>query len=358
MKKNKLFILLSFFALLIFFGVAATCNFCGTPLDISIGDTETTENEEKPASQSETSATTQNSQSTEDAEEGNHPPSILDLEMGEYDLEQFEEDGYFDELPLDPGDPVSGIIFTIIATDEDGDELAYSAYDSHGRSFTINKIDNNNAELNWTTPEELGPYTLTIEVSDGRGGTDSHSIEMNFVEIPEGAALEDMSRQRLYVIPVETGMIANNSDSVLETVYVGDLSDNRYFNGYLSFDITDFSGVEVLSATLTMDSIEEEGDRSFLGALRIGALDYGTGPLSRSDGDIPAKMMVQLPNSTTVINYADDNLRAELQEKIDISDTRFQLKIYWASPHSDDDGVADGLEYHNDSIYLTFDYLN
>ncbi len=180
---------------------------------------------------------------------------------------------------------------------------------------------------------------------------------MSFVELPEGIDLDDAGRSRLDVVPGETGMIANNSDSVMESVYIGDLPDNTYFNGYLSFDITGLAGVEVISATLNMNSFEEEGDRSYLGNFRIGTLDYGTGPISRADGDIPAEMLVQFPNSVTAISYGNDNLRSKLQESIDASKTRFQLKLYWASPHSNEDGIADGLEYHNETIYIMVFYV-
>ena len=91
--------------------------------------------------------------------------------------------------------------------------------------------------------------------------------------------------------------------------------------------------------------------------LLVGTLDYGTGHISRSDGFIPAELLVSLPNSTTDISYSGDNLREKLQERIDASDIRFQLKLYWAHPHSDEDGNPDALRYSQNDIRLIVDYL-
>jgi hypothetical protein len=361
MKKNKLFIILSIITIVLIFGVAATCTLCGTP--VTIGETdgtietadEVTQEEEKPASQTEPTTTTQPSQSTEQPVEGNNPPVIVDVEFGDYSLDMYESEGYFNELPLDPDDPVSDIIFEIIATDEDGDGLTYNAYDSHGSSFPVNKIDNNNAELNWTTPGEVGPYTLTIEVSDGRGGTDSRAIEMNFVEIPG-----DIRGQRLDAIHEESGLVGHHANTCARRIYVGDDEFDRYVNGYISFNITYLAGVEVISATLVMVPGREYGDRSYLGNLRIGTLDYGTAPFTLpgclSIRDIPVELLVEFPNSITDINYSGDELANALQEKIDAESDRFQLKLYWTHPHTNEDGNEDGLGYYMNGTYLVVQY--
>ena len=115
------------------------------------------------------------------------------------------------------------------------------------------------------------------------------------------------------------------------------------------------AGVEVVSANFTMDLDREYGDRSYLGNLRIGTLDYGT-DLGVSDRDIPAKLLVQLPNSTTDVSYSSNELADELQKNINAASDRFQLKIYWSHPYTDEDGIADGLLYLLGDIYLIVQY--
>jgi len=190
MKKNKLYILSSILIIISLFATAVTCNLCGTPLDISLGDTETTEEEGRPASQREPTETTQASQSTEAPVEGN-PPAIQEVEWMGLDVEAAKEMGMFEDLPADLYmEEIPDNIFSIEAYDEDDDELQYRAYDSLGNNFNITKIDNNNAEFTWIIPGEVGPYTLTAEVSDGKGGTDSQSVNMNFVEVSDDGPVD------------------------------------------------------------------------------------------------------------------------------------------------------------------------
>ncbi|MBL7060300.1 MAG: PKD domain-containing protein [Actinobacteria bacterium] len=186
MKKNKLFILSSILIIISLFATAVTCNLCGTPIEITVPEEEKTE--EKPEIEQQTTITTQESQNTEDAQsteapvEGNNPPVIEEIEVAGVDVEFATSEGMFDELPAVPGITILDVIFTIEAYDEDGDELQYRAYDSRGTNFDVTKIDNNNAELHWESPNEAGAYTLTMEVSDSREGTDSYLVDMNFVE--------------------------------------------------------------------------------------------------------------------------------------------------------------------------------
>jgi len=91
--------------------------------------------------------------------------------------------------------------------------------------------------------------------------------------------------------------------------------------------------------------------------LRIGTLDYGTGLLSVSDGEIPAKLLVQLPNSTTDISYSSNGLADELQNNINEASDRFQLKVYWSHPQANEDEIRDMLQYKQEDIYLIARYL-
>jgi hypothetical protein len=67
-------------------------------------------------------------------------------------------------------------------------------------------------------------------------------------------------------------------------------------------------------------------------------------------------MLVQFPNSVTDINYGDDELVNALQERIDAGSDRFQLKLYWSHPYTDEDGEQDALDYQRDNTYLIVQY--
>ena len=197
MKKNKLYILSSILITISICASALTCNLCGNPIEITIPEEETSE--ERPGPAIETAATTQTTpQNTGVApEEDNQPPIIVEIEMDGYDIDFLESEGVLDEIPFISGEEPGEAIISIIATDEDGDELQYSAHDSQGTNFDVIKIDNNNAEFTFRPHFEAAPYTLTIEVSDGKGGIDSYPINMNFVEnhhpvITRGVLIENL----------------------------------------------------------------------------------------------------------------------------------------------------------------------
>ena len=178
------------------------------------------------------------------------------------------------------------------------------------------------------------------------------------VETTTKETVKEVMETSLGVVPEETGRIGINEDWVVNPdIYIGDSSSDGYVNSYISFDITDLKGVEVVSVTLTMILAEEFGDRSYLGNLEIGTLDYKTGHLSASSGDISAKMLVALPNSTTDINYSSKDSKDELQKNIDATSDRFQLKIYWSNPSTNKNKIPDGLLYLKSDINLVVQYM-
>jgi len=58
------------------------------------------------------------------------------------------------------------------ARDPDGDELSYSW------SVDGGDITGDGAVGDWVTPEDYGTYTITVTVTDGRGGQDTKSLEI------------------------------------------------------------------------------------------------------------------------------------------------------------------------------------
>jgi hypothetical protein len=69
----------------------------------------------------------------------------------------------------------SGII-TCVASDPDRDELSYTWTTERGA------ISGEGPEVTWTAPGEYGYYSITVTVSDGRGGEVSSSEVTNLTE--------------------------------------------------------------------------------------------------------------------------------------------------------------------------------
>ncbi|MBA7607132.1 hypothetical protein ES703_14287 [subsurface metagenome] len=61
------------------------------------------------------------------------------------------------------------------ASDPDEDELSYTWSTDGGN------ISGEGSTVSWTAPEALGTYTITVEVTDGRGGEDTTQLTVNVV---------------------------------------------------------------------------------------------------------------------------------------------------------------------------------
>jgi len=72
------------------------------------------------------------------------------------------------------------------ATDPDGDELSYEWSASGGN------ITGTGAAVNWTAPQEIGVYNITVVVSDSYGGSDTRTVPIS-VAPDEPPIIEQLS---------------------------------------------------------------------------------------------------------------------------------------------------------------------
>jgi hypothetical protein len=68
--------------------------------------------------------------------------------------------------------PSGNLQVTCDALDLDGDELSYEWTTTEG------DISGTGAVVNWTAPEEVGMYDITVVVNDGQGGNDTGSLTL------------------------------------------------------------------------------------------------------------------------------------------------------------------------------------
>ncbi len=71
--------------------------------------------------------------------------------------------------------PSGSLQVTCNATDPDGDELSYE-WSASGGSIT-----GTDAAVNWTAPEEVGTYHVTVVVTDGHGGEGTRFVYLSVV---------------------------------------------------------------------------------------------------------------------------------------------------------------------------------
>jgi len=74
------------------------------------------------------------------------------------------------------------------ASDPDGDTLQYEWLAQTG------SLKGDGATVNWTAPDNSGEYTITVKVSDGKGGTASKSIVLKVSQKEDSTVESDLSK--------------------------------------------------------------------------------------------------------------------------------------------------------------------
>jgi len=71
--------------------------------------------------------------------------------------------------------PSGNCLVRCVVSDPDGDELSY-IWSADGGN-----ISGEGAEVTWVAPEEVGAYTITVKVTDGRGGEATAQLTIDVV---------------------------------------------------------------------------------------------------------------------------------------------------------------------------------
>jgi len=85
-------------------------------------------------------------------------------------------------LTSNPPSPIEinqSTVITCLASDQDGDTLTYSWTKTGGT------ITGSGSTITWTAPSIAGTYTIICTVSDGRGGQDSESVNIEVFELDD-----------------------------------------------------------------------------------------------------------------------------------------------------------------------------
>ena len=241
---------------------------------------------------------------------------------------------------------------TANATDPDGDSLTYIWTTSGG---AIN--DDSANPMKWTTPGSAGSYTITLKVTDGKGGEDTQSKDVSVetavvnLDVPkvnsEGGYIEEGGK-------INTGGGLFAGDSAAGGGYIG----NRRVRGYISFDITGLNGKTIDQATLTfnINSIYGVPDPAF-GGMWVGVVDWGAEALVLSDFNLP-QVGIQLFNMSGGGNITCNTatLKTQLQSAINAGKSRFQIMISHPGMASNGNNTWDGWSYLQAAVNLNINY--
>jgi hypothetical protein len=332
MEKNKIYILIILLTAILLFGIGAICNQCGA---ITSATTETTSTTAGTSATNGTTSAETTAETTSPENTANRNPEISDINIpgGTMNISQQYE-------------------ISASASDPDGDDLAYEWTVSDG------SIDNTAANpIKWTTPAVAGSYTITLKVTDDKGGkaTKSKNISVEIavvnLNVPkvttEGGYIEKGGK-----INSGGGLFAG--DSASGSGYIGD----KPVSGYVSFDITGLNGKIIDNTVLTFNLNEIYGvpDPAF-GGIWVGIVDWGAEALVLSDFSLP-QVGIQLFDMSGDGNIACDTttLKTQLQNAIDDGKSRFQIRISCPGIESNLNNTWDGWSYLQAGINLNIDY--
>lgn len=284
----------------------------------------------------------------------NMPPSIAQIKLSSdviYVLQQYD--------------------LTVIAGDPDGDALTYKWTVTGG---TLNS--DNASSVKWTTPQNPGDYEIKVEVSDSKGAKTAKTIAVyvGSEKAPETTAppqttappttepppptATDPQYQTVNVSKKtdEGGYVEDGGQTYAgANVYAGDSAGNKPCMGFISFDIGALAGKTIQSVKLTLSGATVYGSPlEYCDALWINVVSWGARPIQQSDFNLPGTAVQSFANPS--ITCTADKLKTELQKAINEGKPRFQVRIHFSGPETDNDNARDGWEYLTQNISLSVTY--
>jgi len=334
LKKGKLFLILAVIMPVILLGTAATCNFCGMPLSIE-KENGVLENKEQADAEGDTGSG--NVISQEESDNGN-PDGGEDEPMApeisifiqEGPLYSAEDDICYYRI----GSEVYGSPFPKVAWSKDDSDNAFGDYVAQvnlrrGETYTIVATASNS--------EGTATSSLTLSWGCDGEGSQGDGEESSQEDGEEGSGQEeddyggeDQPVNMMVPVSDESGCASQDKADVRKgEILVGTSETGMEYRGYLSFSLIGYEGT-LKWAKIHIDPPAAEGSLAPLGDLRIGVLEYGTGPIDSRVVNVSSTRLASFPGySGGPIVIEDEKLLEQLRAYFQAGKSRFQLTLYW-----------------------------
>jgi len=256
------------------------------------------------------------------------------------------------------------------ATDPEGDKLSYK-WTAAGGTLS----SDNSESVKWTAPSKPDNYEIKVEVTDLKGGSVSKTISVyvGTVAVTETTAAptnppattpttttttteQPPASVDLPKVESEGGYLEYGGQTFPgASVYAGDSENNKPCLGFISFNITGLAGKTVNSVNLSfVNPVISGAPMSYLDSFWINIVDWGAEPIVQNDFNLIGVAIQSFINPT--ISCTSENLKSELQKAINSGKSRFQVRVHFAGPYTDNDGAKDGWEYSQSNINLNVKY--
>ena len=207
--------------------------------------------------------------------------------------------------------------------------------------------------VNLTAPASSGEYTGNWKIRDASGvlfGKFYVQIKAQNAVSATNTLPPAIAQVVLNAIGSESGTLYEPASGVPSTILAGDTSSNDVARGYMSFDISAFSGRTIQNASLALGSCSTMQDPfASLAGIWVGEVQYAL-PLDQPDYNIAGTGIILL---TTLPGPID--VKSNVQARATEGKARFQIRIHPSGP-SDGDGQADYMSCSAGSVTLTITY--
>jgi hypothetical protein len=364
MRKNsflakKIHFLLVAIIVIMFFSMAAICSLCSAPtVQTTVPETQDKTSDSTAASADSTVKDTANNtsgataeqtaasnQETESATEStaqetqapNNPPKIMEFFISEGVIStEMIRDAWVNVL------------------DEDGDTISYDWTISAG---SINNVNENRTK--WQAPGTAGTITLTVKISDGKGGTDEASTHINIVESAPEEVLITLNPDSSNSGYISYGNDADPDNIFKEaTLVAGDDTLNNMCKGYASFVLPETlfdPSANITKVELIITNILFSGHpESFASELNIKQHVFGNFELSDfSDlnGTLIGNFSTNDLRSNNRLEISGDIMLETLRKVIQADMSSYQIKL-GLNNDTNGDGISDRIVFHGGNVKL------
>lgn len=231
-------------------------------------------------------------------------------------------------------------------SDPEGDTLSFN-WSVTGGSLADNTLN----PAQWSAPGTPDDYQVSVIVGDGHGNIAESSVAVYVGEVvveednPEDIPISRKAGEGGYI---EFG----GSTNIGGDIYSGDSGNDYPCAGFISFDISDLGGSTVQSASMTFSGAAESGNPlEVFKKLNINVLDWGAEPITQGDFESVGIFIENYDSPGITCNVS--KLKEELQDAINEGKSRFQIRIRFSGPYTDNDGQSDGWGYSQNNINLS-----
>ena len=230
---------------------------------------------------------------------------------------------------------------TCTANDPDGDILTYNWATSDGN---VSGVGN---KITWTAPSKTGTFSITVTVTDGKGGEASRNVQLTVATATKTVTINSTKE--------ETGTVSSDGNRDGTKNRAGDDEINTGYRSFWSFNIFSLQNVEIKDARLIFTTKQIAGKpftrvgSASLKGLKIVEVKYGE--------SLPGYNIIgtKLFYSSAVVFEQPTVVvvTPEIDHQVKSAAPRFQIEALFLSS-SNGNGVSEWIEWTDCVLEVTY----